>query len=274
MKLQQAPQPVLAKLLALDTHAETLADLADDVASKLEYCRALLNGRIEDARMDLKSTQLEFERLLKEAPQARKRADDEQRVLSNCKLWLDQLPHNSGLEFVHIGADGLDLGALRNELAACEREISALRSAPVAASDVNERVERYVSELAHGATPLVRGFGPGEQLQLHWPEGAWTNRKTGQGFSRDTANPLLLIARLFPDQLANMILAEITVLTEGQDQRPARITQLEEQRAQLQRIEEALIVKALAKGEPVTRDPAAPPWAVLEVQLKNGARDD
>ena len=169
MKLQQAPQPVLCKLLALDQHAEALAADADDVQAKLEYARAILNGRIEDARTDLAATQLEFERLLQEPPRARARADCEQRVLSNVKLWLDQLPFNSRLEMVHTEPNGLDLDAVRGQLAAAQREIASLRSAPVAAVDIASRVERYVSALAQAGAPLVRGFGNGEQLQVWWP---------------------------------------------------------------------------------------------------------
>ena len=45
------------------------------------------------------------------------------------------------------------------------------------------------------------------------------NRMNSQGFNPATANPLLLAARLLPDQLAATIVAEITELTRGQDER-------------------------------------------------------
>ena len=115
----------------------------------------------------------------------------------------------------------------------------------------------------------MRGFGPGEQLQVHFAESAaWSNRRTEKGFVRDSANPLLLAARLLPQQLAQSILAEITALTQDQDQRPPRIAALEQQCAQLRRLEEAAVMKALARGEAVTRDVAAPPEAILEVRIR------
>jgi hypothetical protein len=270
VKLQSAPQPVLVKLMTLDEHASTLADAAEDASSKLEYARAIINGKIEDPRIDLKAARSEFDKLLAEAPAKRKRADCEQRVLSNCKLWIERLPHDSALELVRVTPNGLDLNALRGELTAVENEISALRSAPVASSDIAERVQAYVEGLASAGTPLVRGFGGGEQLQVHWSEGTGGGiRKTGQGFNRETAHPLLLMARLFPQQLAETILSEISAQTAGQEERPAQETRLRAKCAKLRRVEEALVVKALAKGEPVTRDPTAPAWAILGVRTKD-----
>jgi hypothetical protein len=270
MKLQSAPQPVLAKLLALDEHAETLADAAEDASNKLEYARAVINGKIEDRRINLQAARAEFDRLLVEAPAKRKRADSEQAVLSACKLYLERLPHDSALKLVPVAPDGLDLTALRAELKTVENEISALRSAPVASSDIAERVARYVSDLAAAGTPLVDGFGPGAQLQVWWPEASTgRNPRNRQGYAKDHGQALLLMARLFPQQLAETIRAEIAAQTAGQEEHPARLVQLRAKRAQLRRSEEALVVKALAQGEPVTRDPSAPPWAVLGVRPRD-----
>jgi hypothetical protein len=50
-------------------------------------------------------------------------------------------------------------------------------------------------------------------------------------------------------------------------QPPPRIAALERELEELHRIEEALVVAAIAAGEPVHRLPSAPPAAVLGVRV-------
>src|SRR6185436_16671502 len=51
-ELQHVTQPILARLLELDAYASLLADEADDAEQKVEHARAILNGQIEDRRVD------------------------------------------------------------------------------------------------------------------------------------------------------------------------------------------------------------------------------
>jgi hypothetical protein len=51
-------------------------------------------------------------------------------------------------------------------------------------------------------------------------------------------------------------------------QRPPRIAALERELEELHRVEEVLVVTAIAAGEPVHRSPSAPPAAVLGVAEK------
>jgi hypothetical protein len=50
-------------------------------------------------------------------------------------------------------------------------------------------------------------------------------------------------------------------------QRPPRIAALERELDELHRLEEALVVAAIAAGHPVHRSPSAPPAAVLGVRV-------
>jgi hypothetical protein len=50
-------------------------------------------------------------------------------------------------------------------------------------------------------------------------------------------------------------------------QRPPRIAALERELDELHRVEEVLVVAAIAAGQPVHRSPSAPPAAVLGVRI-------
>jgi hypothetical protein len=51
--------------------------------------------------------------------------------------------------------------------------------------------------------------------------------------------------------------------------RAPRVAALERQLDELHRVEEALVVTAIAAGQPVQRSPLAPPAAVLGVRVKD-----
>jgi hypothetical protein len=50
-------------------------------------------------------------------------------------------------------------------------------------------------------------------------------------------------------------------------QRPPRIAELERELDELHRVEEALVVAAIAAGQPVHRSPSAPAVAILGVRV-------
>jgi hypothetical protein len=117
-----------------------------------------------------------------------------------------------------------------------------------------------------GLAPKVRGVGAGERLSIIWP-GAQT--PTGY-ISEHTCDPLALLAALFPDRMLALVMGEVERMANDPlpvAQRPPRIAALERELDELHRVEEVLVVAAIASGEPVYRSPSAPPAAVLGVRM-------
>lgn len=86
----------------------------------------------------------------------------------------------------------------------------------------------------------------------------------------DRADPLALMAFLFPAEMEKRLLLQIERETSGTmplKDRAASIARLEREVEQLAYAEEALIAAALANGEDVQRSPSAPPQAVLGVRI-------
>ena len=79
-----------------------------------------------------------------------------------------------------------------------------------------------------------------------------------------------MIAALFPDRMLSLVMAEVERMANDPlpvGQRAPRIAGLERELDKLHRVEEVLVVAAIASGEPVYRSPSAPPAAVLGVRM-------
>ena len=63
--------------MELDEQASLLAEQADHAEQQLEHARKILNGQIEDPRIDLAKVRQNFDQLLKDAQGKRRRADAE-----------------------------------------------------------------------------------------------------------------------------------------------------------------------------------------------------
>jgi hypothetical protein len=146
-----------------------------------------------------------------------------------------------------------------------EKEIAALRRAPAPSSDVEARVRDYVRGLA----PKVRRIGVGERLSIVWP-GAQAS--TGY-ISEHTCDPLALLAALFPDRMLSLMMTEVERMANDPlpvAQRPPRIAALELD--ELHWVEEALVVAAIAAGEPLHRSSSAPRLkivAAVSIEIKD-----
>ena len=92
MKLSVLPQVILARLLEFDQYASSLAEQAEQAEQQVEHARDILNGKIEDPKVDVRKVRDGFEACLKQAQAKRHRCHTEQRILSNVKVWLERLP--------------------------------------------------------------------------------------------------------------------------------------------------------------------------------------
>jgi hypothetical protein len=270
VKLNSLAQPILARLLEFDQYASSLAEHAEQAEQQVEHARDILNGRIEDPRVDVRKVQEGFDKLLKEAQAKRHRCNTEQRILSKVKLWLERQPLDTVLEVVKPRLNGQDLVQIRKRLQQIADEISQIKAAPTPSADIRDRIATYVRALARAGTPMVQGVDEGEQLNIRWPIS-----RSASGYVPDSANPLFMAARMFPDVMIDHLHAVVE-----QDaskpmpvkDRAARIAVLNAETEQLRRLEEALVQQALDNGEEVTRDPSSPCWAILQVRHKrNGA---
>jgi hypothetical protein len=82
------------------------------------------------------------------------------------------------------------------------------------------------------------------------------------------------VAALFPDRMLSLVMTEVERMANDPlplAQRPPRISALEGELDELHRVEEALVVAAIAAGQPVHRSPSAPPAAVLGVRVADRA---
>jgi hypothetical protein len=264
MNYDGLPQHVLVKLLALDEAVAALKAGVDAVERGIEDRRARLWGNARRADDHPRSLEAELERLLAEQKVVQKRLQAEQAVLSECKGWLDRLPPDTKLEPVAVTADGHDLDDIRSRIKAANAELDALRRAPAPSRDIEARVRDYIRGLA----PKVRGVGVGERLSIVWP-GAQGGT---QYISEHTCDPLALLAALFPDRMLALVMGEVERMANNplpMAQRPARIAALVRELEDLSRVEEVLVVAALAAGEPVHRSPSTPPAAVLGVRVSD-----
>ena len=232
--------------------------------------RAILSGRIEDPRVDVRKVQEGFDKLLKEAQAKRHRCNTEQRILSNVKLWLERQPPDTVLERVEGRPNGQDLTQVRKRLQQIANEFSQIKAAPTPSADIRDRIATYVRALARAGTPIISGVGEGVSLDVRWPIS-----RSASDYDPTAANPLFMAALMFPDVMIDHLHAVIE-----QDaskpmpvkDRAARIAVLNAETEQLRRLEEALVQQALDHGEEVTRDPSSPCWAILGVRHKrNGA---
>jgi hypothetical protein len=269
VKLSHLSQPILVRLMELDQQAASLAEQADAAEQQVEHARAILNGKIEDPKVDVRKVQATFETLLKQAQARRHRCNTEQRILSNVKLWLERQPSDVALEPVKVRLNGQDLASVRKRLQQIADEVSRIKAAPTPSADIRQRTEAYVAQLARHGEPIVRGVGEGSTLEVWWPLHASANRMNMMDFDKGTGNPLYLAALLQPQALVERILGVIDETASKPmpvSERAPRLAELQQEVDELRRLEEVLVQRGIDNGEDVTRDPSSPSWAILGVR--------
>jgi hypothetical protein len=276
----EIPQPVLAKLFALQHHVEHCAAAAATAEAAREATRTLLSGERTSPRsmmehkagqLDLQQLRAEFDALHQAAGAARQRAATEAAILRRCRAWLEQLP-SATLDQVAVkpGSDDT-LQSVRQRLAAIATELKVLQAAPVPDPQLRQKVEAYVERLAAAAAPELRGIEAGAPFRALWPSDSSASRRNLQGFDEHVANAALMAAWLSPGSLVDRLMAIASSLANQHcpvEERPPRIAALNDEGLRLRYLEEALVVKALIAGDVVVRDPAASPEAVLQVCIR------
>src|SRR5262249_13194415 len=138
-----------------------------------------------------------------------------------------------------------------------EKELAALRSVPVPSTDIEQRIRGYVEAMAR---PQISGIGKGEELKVVWPGAGYGVR----GPVLDRADPLALMAILFPDAMTNALVNEVERMAGNPKERAARVVALGQELSDLAYLEEALIAN---DEDAQQRSPSAPPQAILGVKV-------
>ena len=230
----------MARLLQLEHDARNAQSAARDAAAAAANAQKMLHNYIE--REDIERTEAELPRLIEQAEVASNYYSSLTQTVERCRRWLDNLPDNATLEIykpqVTQGDPASALGRTREQLSAAIKERDALAKIPVPSDDIEERVRDLVAELAQRARPYVRGIARGGKLSVRWPPKPTSTIAETMYWPQDDCNALLMTALLHPDQLAEVILAEIN--REANEtlpikEREIRVAQLTDEIEELQR---------------------------------------
>jgi hypothetical protein len=271
MVLDHVPQPILVRLMALDDYARGIEELARAAENKVYRARDIINGRTNVNAEKLLETKREFDAVYKHSGVMKDHAKVEAEVVAGVKGWLEGLPANTRLEQVHPNTNAKGLPQIRERMAQLREELRELKQAPMPSQDLEQRLAKYVSDLAIGARPVIyKGLGGGD-LDIRWPGERRANRHNLSGFDNEFSNGLLMLAFVQPELLLQRLLKEarhVCSIPCPPEERPAKIAALEAQLNELGYVEEGLITKALNEGEVVTRFRDAKPWHVLQVRVR------
>jgi hypothetical protein len=204
--------------------------------------------------------------LVIEAKQRSDIADDAEQVHLTCRDWLHTLPAWTTLtpaRAVVLDTDDLKhlLYVTRLNITANAEETKRISKATLCLADIEAKITDFVSKQAASQNIVVhqRGKAPLEVL---------FSRAMYQPTS--TADTLALLCRLFPEQVSAAILDSYDG---GQDvdnslsitERDLALAELQDQLADLERTEEAVVSAMLDAGQKVSRRRFASPQAILQV---------
>jgi hypothetical protein len=278
MTPSELPQVVLARIMLMQRHAETCAREADAAERARDAQRAALSDRRPLSMREHKAgswnmadEQRKLDTLTQSATALRTAARIETEILQRCRAWLDALP-TVGLELVSPAVGEQDtLQTVRARLQDIAAELKRLNLVPLPDPRLRHKIEAYVQQLAANAHPELQGIAAGETLRVYWPAEERAGRRQLNGFDTITANALLMTAWLQPGLLVDRLVAIANRMADEYcpaAERPARIAALQDEILLLRYAEEAFVTRALAAGDPIVRDPAAPVEAVLLVRVK------
>lgn len=269
MKSNSLPHPVLAKLVDLDERVAKQTAEAVKLESEVEFARRIIGNKIEVDIAEYAKVQAGFAALHASALQARQCADSMHGVLQSCKGWIEGLGASTKLHIVSAPPADLDLAVAEPKLAKLRAEFAQLRNTVPLAHDIAHKVAAYVHELGQHASPLLRGLGEGQALEVLWPGGPDSNRLNSGGFSSIDGNALYLAALLTPDALTETIMGAIA------DTAPMTRPELASRHARLTREinDLSFSVAYLRERAGLPLDPMMSPWhtlGVIESEQING----
>jgi hypothetical protein len=182
----------------------------ETAAAALARVRRVLNDEFA-APAALRVAKGERDQVLRQSEEAERHRRNAEHVLRRCREWLEGLG-DVMLEEVSVEAPpDASLSDVRDRIKDKEAEMSALRRAATPSADIRERIEAYVASIGKFGTPIVRGIGAGESLEVLWPQSHEANRQDTVGFSQNLfkADPLPVLAHLIPDVIVERLMAEI-----------------------------------------------------------------
>lgn len=146
---------------------------------------------------------------------------------------------------------------VRAEIAEAQQQLRATRSASLPKEDAKTLARAYVDSLAAKARPRVKLAGGTLDVSF-----------ASDDYAPNTGRMIAIAAWLHPDQFVARLEAEIDALPEPElslspEQKRQRVAELTESIDQLERDEEALIVRAEEDGIEILRRATASPLAVL-----------
>jgi hypothetical protein len=148
---------------------------------------------------------------------------------------------------------------VRAEITGLKQKQLAIARAPLPRDELIQKAKSYIDELRKAAKPMVNVERGG--FQVTW----------GPGVQAQTAiDPPAVVtwARSDPDGLLADLMVELDQIKGHglpEAERPRHQQQLDDELAELERAEEAMIVAAEEADQVISRRPAASPWAVLQI---------
>ena len=159
------------------------------------------------------------------------------------------------------------LTATRNGIKSLAGQLQVIRRAPLPLEDRKKCAAQYVERLAISARPTIL-FDVHDQMSLRFKDSVVGG----------TDDVLALMAWAAPDQLCSVLESEITQMPTAMNAMPAaermaRVAEFEKKQLELERIEEAMIMRASGDGIELLRRPDAAPAAVLGVVIAKARQE-
>lgn len=251
MRISKLPAAAIDRLVAVDQHAQALAQRAWVAESNVSEARDVINNKTKADARTIARVHAGFNATLKASQEARTRADAAQKVASACKAYVDMLSADAEVELAAAPqANGLDLAGVCTKTVELRAEIAKVRNLPPPSD--RALLEGFIDELRRPAEAQIK------QMISRWPHFV-SGESLRMGMDRDALATLMTV--MAPRE------AMVTDLCERIDavadaamppaQRPARIAELEAQLAQLQAIEVMLVNKRIEDGATDTTYDAA-----------------
>jgi hypothetical protein len=186
-------------------------------------------------------------------------------LVSRLQQWIAEQRDGVALELappLSVGDDeklSAAIVAVRTEIASLQQQLATVRRAPLPPAEQRRLVDAYVSELFGRGRPTVAVVG--DRLRV-----------SHRGDMVAAEDVLSLMTWVAPEQVQEALEGELRRLPQRADamtadERERRTAEIERQLLDLERREEALVLRAAGDGLEVLRRPDASPLAVLGVRI-------